>query len=70
MYMVEKFALLYYYRKPPMYDDKLQKDAINLLRNAPVGMFILGYWALGNSAIFFNEKSEKVSRNEVSDPKH
>jgi len=23
MYMVEKFALLYYYRKPPMYDDKL-----------------------------------------------
>lgn len=53
-----------------MYDDKLQKDAINLLRNAPVGMFILGYWALGNSAIFFNEKSEKVSRNEVSDPKH
>jgi len=23
MYLVEKFALLYYYRKPPMYDDKL-----------------------------------------------
>lgn len=49
MYMVEKFALLYYYRKPPMYDDKLQKDAIKLMRNAPVGMFLLGYWALGNS---------------------
>jgi hypothetical protein len=23
MYISEKFCLLYYYRKPPMYDDKL-----------------------------------------------
>lgn len=70
MYIVEKFALLYYYRKPPMYDDKLQKDAIKVMRNAPLGMFILGYWALGNSAIFFNEKSPKVNNNNVEDPNH
>lgn len=25
MYIVEKWALLYYFRKPPMYDDVLQK---------------------------------------------
>lgn len=31
MYLVEKGAILYYYRKPPMYDDKLQKDSIKIL---------------------------------------
>lgn len=70
MYVVEKFALLYYYRKPPMYDDKLQKDALKVLRFAPVPMFILGYWAMGSPAIFFNEKALRVNNNDVEDPLH
>lgn len=49
MYVCEKFCLLYYYRKPPMYDDKLQKEALAILKNAPMFMFILGYWAMGNN---------------------
>lgn len=70
MYLVEKFALLYYYRKPPMYDDKLQKDMFKILKNAPLAMFILGYWALGNTAIFFDEKDLKTNNNNVEDPRH
>lgn len=70
MYLVEKFALLYYYRKPPMYDEKLQKDAIKILKNAPIVMFIMGYWAIGNTAIFFGEKSYKMHNNKVEDPNH
>lgn len=31
MYLVEKFTLLYFYRKPPMYDDKLQNDATRVM---------------------------------------
>jgi len=70
MYMVEKFALLYYYRKPPMYDDKLQNDALDVLKYAPVAMFVMGYWALGNTAIFFNENSPRNNINSVEDPNH
>ena len=70
MYLVEKFALLYYYRKPPMYDEKLQKESIRLLKNAPVAMFLLGYWAMGNNQIFFGRITFKTHANSVSDPRH
>lgn len=70
MYVVEKFALLYYYRKPPMYDEKLQQDAIKILYNAPIAMFIMGYWAISNQQIFFGYKSPRMFGNAVSDPNH
>lgn len=70
MYLVERFALIYYYRKPPMYDEKLQKDSIAVLKNAPIAMYLMGYWAVGNTQIFFGEKQEKIHNNKVSDPKH
>ena len=70
MYIVEKFGLLYFYRKPPMYDDNLQKNALILMRRAPIAMFILAYWALGNPAIFYNEKAKIVKNNQVVNPLH
>lgn len=33
-------------------------------------MFVMGYWALGNTAIFFNEKAERTNSNDVEDPNH
>lgn len=33
-------------------------------------MFILGYWAMGNTAIFFNEKATRTNSNDVADPVH
>ena len=48
MYIVERYCLFYYYQAPPSYDEKLNKRALSLLTSAPVFMFIMGYWALGN----------------------
>jgi hypothetical protein len=70
MYLCEKFCLLYYYRKPPMYDDKLQKESLAILKNAPIFMFILGYWALGNTQVFFGERSALTHNNKPADPRH
>lgn len=55
MYIVEKGGLLWYYRKPPSYDGQLQKYALQYLKYAPITMFVLGYWAHSNTAMFHNE---------------
>jgi hypothetical protein len=31
-----------------MYDFRINKRAIKILKTAPIFMFTLGYWALGN----------------------
>jgi len=48
MYVVERLCLAYYFRKPPLYDAKINLRAIQILKFAPIPMFILGYWSLGN----------------------
>jgi hypothetical protein len=37
-----------------MFDEKLNQRAIDILQGAPIPMFMVGYWALGNPQIFFN----------------
>lgn len=54
MYIVEKLSITYYYKKPPMYDEKLNESAIATLKWAPVFMMIFGYWIMGNRQIFHN----------------
>ena len=70
MYVTERMCMAYYYKQPPMYDEKLNKRAIGLLKVAPCFMFFLGYWALGNRQIFFNEANEVKHGNQVADPGH
>jgi hypothetical protein len=70
MYIAERFCLFYYYQVPPSYDEKLNVKALELLQMAPCGMFILGFWALGNPQIFFNENEEKTFANLEGDSKH
>jgi hypothetical protein len=48
MYFVERLTLAWFYRQPPVFDGKLNTAAIKVLKTAPIGMFVLGYWALGN----------------------
>lgn len=55
MYVVERMTLAYYYRQPPMFDEKLNARAIDLLQQAPIMMFLIAYWAFGNQQIFFNQ---------------
>jgi hypothetical protein len=70
MYIVEKGGLLWYYRRPPMYDDALQRYALEYMKYAPIMMFLFGYWAHGNTGIFFNEVAKTTHYNDVPDPLH
>ena len=50
----EKLLVTYYYKKPPVYDEKLNKAALKILKWAPFLMVMFSYWALGNKQIFSN----------------
>jgi len=47
-YISEKYLLAYFFRKPPMLDDALNKLVLNMMRWAPIVFLIMGYWAMGN----------------------
>lgn len=51
-YLCDRFLVAYYFQKPPIYDDKLNRTALTTLKYAPVLMFFFGYWSLGNMQIF------------------
>lgn len=51
-YAVEKFTITYWYQRPPVYDDKLNKTALELMGLAPILMLFFGYWCMGNMQIF------------------
>ena len=48
LYVNERLLLAYYYQQPPIYDDELIRSSITIMKGAPVLMFLMGYWALGN----------------------
>jgi hypothetical protein len=47
-YVFDKFLITYYYKKPPMYDDKLNKVSLELMEFAPILLCFFGYWSMGN----------------------
>ena len=47
-FFTERILLAYYYRQPPLLDNRLNNAALRILKAAPVFMLILGYWYLGN----------------------
>lgn len=53
-WVVERLSLAYSYRKPPMFDDVLNKTAISSLKAAPIFMMVFGFWVFGNQQIFDN----------------
>lgn len=51
-YTVDKFLITYFYQRPPLYDDKLNKTALELMKFGPIIMLIFGYYWMGNMQIF------------------
>lgn len=51
-YIVDRFLVAYYYRKPPIYDDKLTRTALETMKFSPLLLFFFGYWTLGNMQVF------------------
>jgi hypothetical protein len=70
MVVVERLCLAFYYRRPIMYDDKLNNAALSILRFAPLFMFIFGYWTIGNRQVFFNDTSVLFSTSDEANPNH
>jgi hypothetical protein len=70
MQLVDNLALTYYYQKPPMYSDAMNKRAYDILVMAPILMFVFGYWALSNSQIFSNTPPDRMFTNRSPNPKH
>lgn len=69
-YLVERITLAFSYRKPPMYDDALNKSAIGFLKIAPLFMMFFGFWTMGNRQIFNNEVEGREYRTDPVITKH
>lgn len=48
MYVAEKTMFAYFYKQPPMFDNKLNKRTLNILKAAPIAMLLNTYWMLSN----------------------
>jgi len=51
-FIADRLLVAYYFRRPPVYDEKLQRTSLAMMKFAPVLMFFFGYWCLGNVQIF------------------
>ena len=47
-YFVERVCLAYYYKQPPLQDNKLNHASLKTLRLAPLFFLCYGFWILGN----------------------
>lgn len=54
IYVIEKLTITYWYKKPPVYDDKINRIALGLMRWAPICFFTFGYWLMTNKQMFNN----------------
>ena len=48
LYITDALLLTYWYRRPPDYDDAEYRNALYILKFAPIPMFAFGYWAMSN----------------------
>ena len=48
IFIAERIQLAYFFKQPPLYDDRLQKSALSQLQYAPAIMMSMGYWFLSN----------------------
>ena len=55
LWVIERLCMAYYYKQPPMYDDLLSNNAINLLRYSILLQMAFGYWMFSNKQMFNNE---------------
>ena len=47
-YICEKILFAYIYRKPPMYGNQINDGCIGVLKQAPLMMMVVQYWAFTN----------------------
>ena len=65
LYIVEKLCIVYYYKEPPSYDEKLNVIAVKILFWAPLLMYSVGYWMISNKQMFENEAPLNEQANPI-----
>lgn len=57
MYVIEKMLFIWFYKQPPLFDNKLNERALDIIKMSPLVFLASSYWLLGNRQMFFNEVS-------------
>src|SRR3569833_3035193 len=52
VYTMERLVVAYFVQMPPTFDNKMTKNAVSILRWAPLLHLAFGYWMLSNKQIF------------------
>ena len=65
LYCVEKLMLHYSYREPPMYDEKLNKNALAILTWAPLLFCSFGYWMLSSLQLLSNDHLPELTYSDT-----
>ena len=63
VYIIEKLCIVYYYKEPPSYDEKLNVTAVKILSWAPMLMYWVGYWMISNKQMFKNDAAVNLRAN-------
>lgn len=70
IYFVEKMLFAWFYKQPPLFDNKLNERALDILKLSPIVFLASAYWLLGNRQMFFNELATVNHKNDVPNPNH
>lgn len=55
--------MAYYYKQPPMYDEKLSNRVVFLMQFSFILQMLFGYWMYSNQQMFYNNVSELSMAN-------
>lgn len=53
-FICERIGMVYQIRLPPMYDEAMTENFIEMLRWSPILMLVNAYWMLDNKQVFSN----------------
>lgn len=70
LYVVEKTMIFYSYRQPPVYDDLLNKNALETMKWAPLGFLAFGYWMFSSPQLMGNTLGMLDKTSTVMDSNH
>ena len=71
LYRMEKYMMYFFYKVPPMYDEKITKEMLSVLRIAPVLYLLCGYWMITNQQLLSNDHLHPIfHENEKPETDH
>jgi hypothetical protein len=69
-WLCERIVVAWSVKLPPAMDDTLSKNALNLIKWAPLFLLFNGYWMLSNRQIFENSWSYIMTSRDTMASKH